>query len=377
MKNIINTNKRSLKKYTIDDVRNDFNKIGLELITNRYDGVIGKYKYICRRHREYGIKEITYRTVLRNIKENKITCPECRKEINSKKIYSGIYCITNKIDNKKYVGQSVDIKRRWHQHKIELNNNTHCNTHLQNAWNKYGENNFKFDILFKSNDIEEINKMERYYIRLYNSIDQKYGYNIEFGGNGVGTKSEEQKKLISINKRGQKSNLNFDQVLKIKMALYCGIDRKELYNKFNTNKAVITAICMGTNFSYVASELNEYIHDIRKSYCDERNKEILKLYDEGYTIKEISTLKQLTTSIVEKVVYTHRNINSDKNVKNKKVTEQISLEIYKLYINGVKTKDIAEKYNITYTTVKYEINKYKNIENYNNINDMDLEEIVI
>jgi predicted GIY-YIG superfamily endonuclease len=42
----------------------------------------------------------------------------------------GIYKITNRTNNKVYIGQSVDIKTRWYNHKKELNGQRHCNSYL-------------------------------------------------------------------------------------------------------------------------------------------------------------------------------------------------------------------------------------------------------
>ena len=48
----------------------------------------------------------------------------------------GIYCIENRINNKKYIGMSRDIKNRWSEHKAELNTHTHVNQYLQSSWDK-------------------------------------------------------------------------------------------------------------------------------------------------------------------------------------------------------------------------------------------------
>ncbi len=60
---------------------------------------------------------------------------------------TGIYLILNKLNNFKYVGQSKNILERWTTHKRELRNNKHCNRHLQNSWNKHGEESFEFSVI--------------------------------------------------------------------------------------------------------------------------------------------------------------------------------------------------------------------------------------
>ena len=89
-------------------------------------------------------------------------------------IKSGIYCIENITTNKKYIGQSIDINDRWRKHISELNHSSHHNDYLQKAWNKYGENDFKFYVLEYCSD-DELDEKEIYYINLYNTIDRKYG----------------------------------------------------------------------------------------------------------------------------------------------------------------------------------------------------------
>ena len=93
---------------------------------------------------------------------------------------TGVYIIKNLKNEKVYVGQSVDIKSRWRTHKRELNNNSHKNIKLQNAWNKYGRDNFSFEVILTCSK-EELNSNEKYYVTKYNSY--KDGYNMTFGGN--------------------------------------------------------------------------------------------------------------------------------------------------------------------------------------------------
>lgn len=56
---------------------------------------------------------------------------------------SGIYCIINTFNNKRYIGQAVDIQKRWHQHRT----NKGSNILLQHAFKKYGIENFEFIVL--------------------------------------------------------------------------------------------------------------------------------------------------------------------------------------------------------------------------------------
>lgn len=112
----------------------------------------------------------------------------------------GIYCIENLINKKKYVGQSVNIYNRWSSHKGELNRNCHCNGHLQNSWNKYGEENFKFYILEKCSK-DNLDEKEIYYIDTFKTLDENYGYNDKDGGqDGSVSKEANERKSQSLKK---------------------------------------------------------------------------------------------------------------------------------------------------------------------------------
>lgn len=109
----------------------------------------------------------------------------------------GIYIIKNIVNGKVYVGQSVDIYTRWYNHKHDLINNVHYNTHLQASWNKYGEASFEFSII-KTCDQNDLDALEVEYISLYNSCDSKFGYNMSHGGSGGGIPNDEVRAKLSI-----------------------------------------------------------------------------------------------------------------------------------------------------------------------------------
>lgn len=88
----------------------------------------------------------------------------------------GIYCILNKLNNKIYIGSSNNIKRRGIFHFTQLRNGKHFNSHLQHAWNKYGEFNFEFYIIELVPE-SELEKTEENYIKETKSSNRLYGYN--------------------------------------------------------------------------------------------------------------------------------------------------------------------------------------------------------
>lgn len=93
----------------------------------------------------------------------------------------GIYKITNIETNECYIGQAVDIYKRWSQHcKAGLGIDTPPGNKLYKAIQEYGLQNFTFEILLECNR-DELNEKEKYFISLYQA--DTYGYNGNIGVN--------------------------------------------------------------------------------------------------------------------------------------------------------------------------------------------------
>ena len=115
---------------------------------------------------------------------------------------TGIYKITNMIDGKIYLGQAVNIQKRFKRHKYMLSNNKHPNKHLQAAYSKYGEAAFTFDPIIYC-DESLLNEYEVDLIYLSESYKPEIGYNKTMGGEG-GKPTEETKAKLSAAHKGKK-----------------------------------------------------------------------------------------------------------------------------------------------------------------------------
>ena len=97
-----------------------------------------------------------------------------------------IYKITNNINGKVYIGQTIrNIEIRWHEHlRHGFNSNSNeYSRHLYNSMRKYGKENFNIELIeYCENDL--IDDREMFWIKHYNSFDPDYGYNLTLGGDG-------------------------------------------------------------------------------------------------------------------------------------------------------------------------------------------------
>lgn len=151
-------------------------------------------------------------------------------------IKSGVYTITNTINGKIYVGSSTsNIYRRLIQHKVDLKRNIHRNSYLQNSYNKYGKDVFKFEIL-EYHSPEFCISMEQLWMNNLNTCNRNLGYNIAVvAGNAFGQKrTPKQKDNISkslIGKRVGKLNPNYGKTW--------SKETREKISNSSRNKAVL------------------------------------------------------------------------------------------------------------------------------------------
>lgn len=110
-----------------------------------------------------------------------------------------LYCITNKNNNKSYVGQTVNVEDRWKNHiydakRMEGKSAAVRKSAFQNAIAKYGEDDFVWQVIDECETIEEANDLEEFYIAYLCTL-APFGYNILPGGNNRRIHESSKKKI--------------------------------------------------------------------------------------------------------------------------------------------------------------------------------------
>jgi group I intron endonuclease len=107
-----------------------------------------------------------------------------------------IYCITNKLNNKSYVGQTENLEDRWSNHKRDGEKLYKGRVYaFQNALHKYGNDSFTWQVIETHDNIDDANEAEEFFIDYLGTLVPN-GYNIKRGGNNHKL-SEETKNKIS------------------------------------------------------------------------------------------------------------------------------------------------------------------------------------
>lgn len=243
-----------------------------------------------------------------------------------------IYIITNIINNKKYIGQTVTylssgrkygFKQRWGKHVRDAkNNNDECRV-FNNAIRKYGRNSFKVELLIKCN-INLLDMYETKFIYMYNTITPN-GYNIESGGTKGKIMNEDTKLKLS----------------KVQRFLNVSEDDKEKIIK-SMEELNITELPFGVN----------YTHHRKNNY-------------EGFTVKKtngklksiISNMKSLTEKLDLALRYNKFTIDNNIN-EIEKIDKELDI-LSKICIRNDKlsldAKEVIKKINIDINTLPLNI----------------------
>lgn len=118
-----------------------------------------------------------------------------------------IYKITNNINGKIYIGQTVlTLKKRIQNYFREQKYKPNYRP-ISRAMNKYGFENFTFEVIDTATTKEELNTLEREYIKKFSSNIPKTGYNVELGGNSSGKHSKATKMKMSLSQKGELNHM--------------------------------------------------------------------------------------------------------------------------------------------------------------------------
>jgi group I intron endonuclease len=257
---------------------------------------------------------------------------------------SGIYIIKNTVNNKVYIGKSINIKNRIYNHKSALKSNRHYNTYLQNSYNKYGKDAFIFEVLEKC--LEEcLSIQEGIWINIFQSHIPNYGYNIEY-----------------VNEQGL-SNREYDRRTVKKDPKYLLINLQTGEHTFYKQVATIGRILNINNHSRLTDMISNQKRFYNKEKLDRITYKSLILlnislyYDLNY-IKYVYNIYNKNNSYKQektKIAKSIKEIPSKKEYIRKGYFKGYPLETYDLktgsIIENFKNKyEVAEKYN---TSTKY------------------------
>lgn len=143
----------------------------------------------------------------------------------------GVYKILNTKNQKYYIGSTVDsFSKRFDHHYHTLLRGNHKNSHLQNAWNKYGEDTFEF-IILEVCEFEQVRDREQFYI---DSIPENMGYNINPLATGPCLTEESLIKQVTNRKKYYKECLVYYERLKD-----CEIGIDQIPEKFPKKNSVV------------------------------------------------------------------------------------------------------------------------------------------
>lgn len=264
---------------------------------------------------------------------------------NPVEIVKDIYIIKNDINDKVYIGQSVNAEQRFVQHCKASSSKE--NSLIAKAIQKYGKEHFHFELLEKQ--IINYNEREKYWIEYYNSLTPN-GYNILSGGEVPPSYKGIEHPNASINDEETLKSLKKD--LKETQLSY-----EQLAIKYNTNKKTIFRINNGISYSSLEENYPLRVNkNIRGKLQEEQIKEIIDILQFSYRqygdiarqygvqVKAIQDINNGTTHFQSNINYPIRKY---KNSGQPALTyEQVTEVIRLLKETNLSKREIARRFNL-------------------------------
>lgn len=251
----------------------------------------------------------------------------------------GIYKITNQINGKCYIGQSINIKQRWRAHKTKAfsPSNSQYECPLYRAIRKYGLENFSFEVLEEC-PAEELNQKEQQNVSFFQSNNPSFGYNLTPGGDAQGDKC---RKLTEL------------QVKEVQdLLLFSLLSQEEISKKFGVTQRTISSI--NTGECYFDPKINYPI----RSHQEGARVSFLK---KGQEISPDNYITKLSDSLFKKCEYCGKNIQHSDNKRfcsqkyaqmASRIVERPSREILKSEIREQPFTSLGKKYSVSDNAVR-------------------------
>ena len=306
---------------------------------------------------------------------------------------SGIYCIENKFNNKKYIGQARDLNKRGYEHLRGLKGNYHFNNYLQKAFNKYSQKGFEFKVIEECRE-ELLDEKEMFYIEKFNTMDKTKGYNLRAGGHkprlseiskskisstriqrikegqivlGGYKYTEEQKEKISKSKyefyknnpkfkeglSELKATISIEEIKKIKMMLYMDMDINEIADITEVGINIITHIDQGNTFQHILPALNFYIKNRYIINNLKQISKIIKQYRVGCTYQQIANANGIHQRTAIRIVKANKD-SFDEYMRNNSISFKKNKKynmIKRMYNSGWSTVKISNHYRMSRNTI--------------------------
>lgn len=261
------------------------------------------------------------------------------------------------------------MKRFWH-HRWKLNNNSHDNRHLQNAWNKYGSEDFYFQMVYTINKNEDMNNLEIYYIEKYKAFTN--GFNLTTGGEGKknAPMSEEAKRIVGEKNRKHNLGKKHSKETRRKMSE----SQKRLGRKLSEeHKKLLIESRLGSKHTEESKEKMRLSHLGSKNVVAKINEEqaysVKQRLISGERIIDIAEDTDINYAIIKSIVankvWQHVEVEgwelflkSHEKKKKKLLSDEKVKEIRKLIKDGYNAPQVAELCGVPAHTV-YRIRQNK------------------